>query len=100
MPVATPSTPKSPNRVSPSSSVPYIVRFIGGAGVSGGSGSVLLIPKDIPISVLDATRLVKLATPLLRLVLDSSCDTSGSVGRPGVPTSAVGLTVPTPEAPG
>ena len=53
---ATPSTPKSPKRVSPSSSVPYIVRFICAPGVSGGRGSVLLIPSWMPTSVLDTVR--------------------------------------------
>ena len=55
-PDATPSTPKSPKRVSLSSSVPYIVRFICAPGVSGGRGNVPLMPSCIPTSVLDTVR--------------------------------------------
>lgn len=66
-PVATPSTPKSPKRVSPSSSVPYIVRFIGRAGVSGAVGRGM-IPGKIKVPDVDGGRRIPAA--------DSSTDVS------------------------
>src|SRR5579863_8959289 len=55
-PVATPSTPKSPNLVSPSNSVPYIVRRTRAAGVSSTLLSTEVIPNPAPTSLLDALR--------------------------------------------
>lgn len=54
-PVATPSTPKSPNRVSPSNSVPYIVRRAGGTGVPSSVAAVrnTVSPKPEATSLLD-----------------------------------------------
>ena len=54
-PDATPSTPKSPNLVSPSNSVPYIVRFAGGAGVPCSVADVLMAVRPRP----DATSLLE-----------------------------------------
>ena len=53
-PVATPSTPKSPNLVSPSSSVPYIVRRTEAIGVSSRRTGTGVIPNPTPTSLLDA----------------------------------------------
>ena len=55
-PVATPSTPKSPNLVSPSNSVPYIVRRTKAAGVSSTLVGTEVIPNPAPTSLLDALR--------------------------------------------
>src|SRR5882757_3301558 len=54
-PVATPSTPKSPNLVSSSNSVPYIVRRAGGTGVPSSIAVVrkTVSPKPDATSLLD-----------------------------------------------
>ena len=97
-PEATPSTPKSPKRVSLSSSVPYIVRCAGLPGVSGGRGRVLLIPSWMPTSVLETVRLgsPKMLKPLgiaTLGMLGPSSATSGTTDNPGVASSALGLIV-------
>ena len=103
-PEATPSTPKSPNRVSLSSSVPYIVRFICAPGVSGGKGRVLLMPSWMPTSVLDTVRRGKnertsefSAIATLGTLAPSGGD-SGTEGSIGLAISAFGSTVPLPSA--
>lgn len=93
---ATPSTPKSPKRVSISSSVPYSVRFVGGAGVSGATGSGTRPGSTIPTTAVPAVPGPAPVAGVLAVCPGRDGGSSGTEGSGGVLPGAAGLSLPSP----